>query len=100
MNDLVARSTRAWIETLTSMSASMLIKVARSTRAWIETFIPSKTFDFAGSHALRVRGLKHRRERSLFRPFESHALRVRGLKHLPAFRRRRNRRRTLYASVD
>ena len=55
----VARSTRAWIETFRSSKAVRTGRVARSTRAWIETRI-GKTLETQErlSHALRVRGLK------------------------------------------
>ena len=55
----VARSTRAWIETVKWHPAIDAATVARSTRAWIETrsCLP-RCFAPVRSHALRVRGLK------------------------------------------
>ena len=56
--------------------------VARSTRAWIETKIFSVLNRVPQSHALRVRGLKpHHQVGVAFNPL-SHALRVRGLKQM------------------
>ena len=55
---LVARSTRAWIETLIILNYGKIIGVARSTRAWIETSICFCSVFTVSSHALRVRGLK------------------------------------------
>ncbi len=56
----VARSTRAWIETIYSDWFSFLIQVARSTRAWIETRLVQGLTARRSSHALRVRGLKQK----------------------------------------
>ena len=56
---LVARSTRAWIETQISDGRKQAPRVARSTRAWIETEITDEyNTEEDASHALRVRGLK------------------------------------------
>ena len=56
----VARSTRAWIETISSDVNRCSNVVARSTRAWIETTSTRNGFrGLLTSHALRVRGLKH-----------------------------------------
>ena len=54
--------------------------VARSTRAWIETYSIRIEYRVALSHALRVRGLKLNHPTSSTPPIPSHALRVRGLK--------------------
>ena len=56
---IVARSTRAWIETFHEGKNPYLPEVARSTRAWIETATyPPRADGTTMSHALRVRGLK------------------------------------------
>ena len=55
---MVARSTRAWIETSFSTIGKTFPLVARSTRAWIETINLFDGSRFPWSHALRVRGLK------------------------------------------
>ncbi len=55
----VARSTRAWIETLVLHCSFFRLSVARSTRAWIETVSVVGNVVRIESHALRVRGLKH-----------------------------------------
>ena len=75
---IVARSTRAWIETVAGFAALWATIVARSTRAWIETRLSLHFPDFAASHALRVRGLK-----------------LNNLQELVIYSRR-----TLYACVD
>ena len=55
----VARSTRAWIETVPPFVTQRQDCVARSTRAWIETSLRNATYPGTSvSHALRVRGLK------------------------------------------
>ncbi len=55
---MVARSTRAWIETALPKELLKTAIVARSTRAWIETSEPGNGKGSRTSHALRVRGLK------------------------------------------
>ena len=88
---VVARSARAWIETLSLMSNKVArcpshalrvrgLKVARSARAWIETQVFALHNAGVKSHALRVRGLKLERLKKLEQKVASHALRVRGLK--------------------
>ena len=54
----VARSTRAWIETVPLSHSGNNAVVARSTRAWIETLSNFIAAIVKLSHALRVRGLK------------------------------------------
>ena len=54
----VARSTRAWIETIDDNGSDVGDNVARSTRAWIETSFVGLVIVLNVSHALRVRGLK------------------------------------------
>ena len=81
---LVARSTRAWIETTKSVStrsagnSSHALRVRGLKRFEIDDHDP---FDM--SHALRVRGLKQRVFVVVPGFLESHALRVRGLKQKP-----------------
>ena len=60
MSQEVARSTRAWIETIKSDKTESVWDVARSTRAWIETQgnREGTSKNSQRSHALRVRGLK------------------------------------------
>ena len=77
---VVARSTRAWIETHRSLRCVFETLVARSTRAWIETVDSSAQSSAGKSHALRVRGLKLLMPVLPDRRRVSHALRVRGLK--------------------
>ena len=74
--------------------------VARSTRAWIETRPIAPDAPEGQSHALRVRGLKLWFIVLENCPFSSHALRVRGLKLWFCRGFRRSAGRTLYACVD
>ena len=59
MARLVARYTRAWIETLMQFGEESLLAVARYTRAWIETLSAAQFRCFYMSPAIRGRGLKH-----------------------------------------
>src|SRR6266568_5162775 len=56
---VVARHTRAWIETLYKIRFIRVTGVARHTRAWIETFLNgSSALSGTQSLATRGRGLK------------------------------------------
>ena len=66
----VARSTRAWIETLSQTWRRRFPGVARSTRAWIETNADVDIGASSLSHALRVRGLKQVVPKALAKPVE------------------------------
>ena len=99
---IVARSTRAWIETGKLRPESGTLSVARSTRAWIETFLLIVSLlSFSVARSTRAWIETDEMASTAFSRMVSHALRVRGLK--PAswlLAGLRECRRTLYACVD